>query len=715
MSPTATRYPIFRDGQILSHADLNLLRDFLYTRYLFQNRALLGSGVACGLESAGPDEESIRFTPGFALTPTGRELHLDESSEREFSVEAITSGTVELGEFSFLEDEDPAGFSAVAVPDDRSEPVSDACGNRDCDQHAETRIRGARIVWARGRLRPVGWRSDPLVELDPLRPKRENEFALDGFEALRDALVRELEGELDPGTIERLRELALEGPPGVDLMKAGVLNEVLYTAWEWVRCREKIAAPCLGEEERDAVVLGVLERAGGSWRWNCRHRHHFRLAPALYRAIHGMDCRDHCARFLDRIRIVVRNFDPPAPPPPEEPAPPPDEDDEVSICFPGKWGYTCPWIPELEIAELPEFFPWDPIWGWKGVPDFEPEILPGGGRIGPEPRDWWLNQERTDPLGAGLVQVGEWVGRDAAGVRTLLEDAIQGAGIEAQVHVVPQAEVAEMDGYEPAFLAATSDAIVLGVNEHGGVVSTGRVSTSHTLQTVGGAFPGVKADIAGTRDELHEVGAQVGQAFELAQGLQGSVGDLEGNFGNLQEQVGFLNEGVDSLQELVQEMPPLDQLHGAVEFVGSWDQLHSQLLDQVDFRVERRFDLQAQSFIRESFDREMRDHQMVNAFATTVRQMEEALLAGTDPERRTEVEGHLEMVERELDHMQGRATAGPLAESHGQAMVAVMDSIKDAVIASGVDPSAPEAMQMDQNLNTFRNVLEGGRFGDRIR
>ncbi len=709
MSPLAPRFPIFRDGQILSHADLNLLRDFVYTRYLFQNRALFGSGVACGLESSGPDEGRIRFTPGFALTQSGRELHLDENSNLEFSVGEITSSGAEMQAFSFLEDAGPTGFTAVAVPDDRSEPVSDACGNRDCERHAETRIQGARIVWGTGRLRPTGWRGHTLVELEPLRPERESGFALDGFGALRDALVRELTGELDPGTLARLSQLELTGPPGVDLMKAGVLNEVLYTSWEWVRCREKVEAPCIGEDGEEAVALGVLERVGGTWRWNCRYRHHFRLAPTLYRAIHGMDCRDHCARFLGRIRIVVQNFEPPLPPPAEEPAPPPEEEEEVSICFPGRWGYECPWIPELETPDIPEFFPWDPIWGWKGVPDLIPDLLPGGGRTGPEPMDWWLNQERTDPLGAGIVRLGEWVGRDGASVKDRLDEAIHGAGVEPHVQVVPQAEVTGLEGYAPGFLAATSDTIVLGVNEHGGIVSTGKVPTSRTLQTVSGAFPGVQADLAGARQGLEEVGAQVGQAFDLAQGLEGSFGDL-------QQQVGLLDDHVGSIQEIVQELPALGEIHGAVDFVGNWDHTHGQLIQQIDLQVQQRFDLQAQSFIRDSFDRQLRDHQMVEAFTGAVRHMEEALLAGASPEHRAEVEGHLEAVEHELGLIQSRAAAGqPIAETHGEAMIAVMDSMKDAVIASGIDPTAPEVVRMDQNLDTFRHVFERGSFGGPVR
>ena len=73
ISGTEYCYPDFKEGQVLSHNDLNTLRDYLYTKLAFHGRALIGFGVACGLDGTVAGS-SLALTKGFALGQGGREL-----------------------------------------------------------------------------------------------------------------------------------------------------------------------------------------------------------------------------------------------------------------------------------------------------------------------------------------------------------------------------------------------------------------------------------------------------------------------------------------------------------------------------------------------------------------------------------------------------------------------------------------------------------------
>ena len=68
------RYPDFKEGQVLTHNDLNLLRDFLYSRTAAHARLLFGFGVACGLEGSLAGMGTAPITSKYPSQSTARPL-----------------------------------------------------------------------------------------------------------------------------------------------------------------------------------------------------------------------------------------------------------------------------------------------------------------------------------------------------------------------------------------------------------------------------------------------------------------------------------------------------------------------------------------------------------------------------------------------------------------------------------------------------------------
>ena len=295
-------WPDFQDGRVLTHNDLNRLRDYLYTKYAFQNRSLFGFGVACGLGGS-VDGTKLTISPGFALAGKGRELVLDAPFEYDLGDLAGEN----LEEFDFV-DSGKDGYTAVICADDTPRAAGGVCDPDDCTLHTDYMDEGVRIVFARGQLKAEGVFASPVFDLKPIAVDKPGRIS--GFDQLQKKLEGFLKPHLGSPTLKLLLDLNLTGPSGVDLMKVGILNEVLYAAWEFFRCRAYGKLGCFGEEDPDCVALGWVSE-NGTWAWHCRHRHHFILSRAFYSAIRGSRCEDLCQVHLDRIRAILETFKPP--------------------------------------------------------------------------------------------------------------------------------------------------------------------------------------------------------------------------------------------------------------------------------------------------------------------------------------------------------------------------------------------------------------------
>lgn len=562
-------WPDFQEGRVLTHNDLNRLRDYLYSKYTFQNRSLLGFGVACGLDGT-VSGTRLTISPGFALTGDGRELRLD--AEAGFELEDLAGS--DLAEFDFV-DADEDGYTAVLCADDTPRAAGGECDPDDCTLHTDVVDEGARVVFARGRLRTEGLFGHEVFDLEPLAIDKV--ATITGFKGLRDGLTKHLTPELAEPTVKLIAGLELTGPLGVDLMKVGILNEVLYAAWEYFRCRAYGTFDCFGEDRPDCVALGWISE-NGAWSWDCGHRHHFELSRALYAAVRGERCQDLCQAHLDHVRAILETFQPP---PTQEEDPPKDWDPDVDVdlCDTRSWlKHRCTWWPKdfpYEV-ELPPIrtkgkFPIDPLWDPPKSRDFvrPEELLVDLGFTTPMPEDVVVNL-RNDPAGVGLMGTSQFVGFDGHQVEAAIESTLAGRGLRGTVDVVSMDDFGQTEGMRPGLVVAASDGIVLGVNGKGTVLAVGAVPTSETLQQV----PGIRADAT--------------TAMDLATGLDGRFTTLQGSFQQLNqeflaldpERLGQLPGDVDErFESLEATLPSREVLDKASAFVTTFEKLQADVDD----------------------------------------------------------------------------------------------------------------------------------------
>lgn len=475
------RYPEFKEGQVLSHNDLNLLRDFLYSRTTAQARLLIGFGAGCGLRGTVAGG-TLQISPGVALGQGGRELVLE--AQRSTTISSLATTT--LVTYPGVTGTD--GYTAILREADAVEAAGGECDEDGCTTHTEIHTLAAEIVWARGRLGLTGPLAHPVFELTALVPAA----TATQFNALRDALATHLTGILDAATLGILRGYSLESgaaAAGRNLIRIGIVNEVLYTTWEYFRCQAQIAASCLGvaaddplHAGRPGVVLGWLHQVGTAWTFDHRYRHDFQLSRTLYAAFAGgaVDCAQH----LDHMRVLLQQVEVPAPPTGGGTTPP-DEDD-IDICRAIDWyhGRCGPWWnKDLHERFRYEVFVIDPLKQRRPIPPEDPDW---GTRVINEITD-------ADFLNVGLVRMQQFVNTNGEAAKTNLSAAINALGIEAKVEVRPVAELSTMADFQPGLVVSAGDQIVLGVNGSGAVVSFGSVPPQQGLANVA-AVPAIAAD-----------------------------------------------------------------------------------------------------------------------------------------------------------------------------------------------------------------------------
>ena len=216
-------FPEFQDGQVLTHNDLNVLRDFLYGKYVFQNRALFGWGVACGLRGSVLANTTLDLSPGFGLAGGGRELLYTDSLSTPCAAITAAGGVT----YDFI-DTAPGGFTAILRAKDTPQPAGGECTDEGCDTHTELVCQDAEIVFVAGRLALSGVADDPAFDLAPVEPSG---TTITGFDVLKAVLIARMTPLLDGATMTMLSELTLTGTPGTDLICASRL----YGS-SWIDC-----------------------------------------------------------------------------------------------------------------------------------------------------------------------------------------------------------------------------------------------------------------------------------------------------------------------------------------------------------------------------------------------------------------------------------------------------------------------------------------------
>jgi methyl-accepting chemotaxis protein len=562
LSLEQTCFPEFVGGQSLTEIDLNMLRDFLYSRIGFTNRTLLGFGVGCGLEGS-IQGSNLVISPGFAIA-NGHELVLAEAEE--ISLTGTSPGPALTPVPDFIE-AGPGGFTAILMPtEDWVEPSEDCGETTGCRAHGDQWCQGAEIRFVAGRLKPAAWTEAAIFDLDPLDPKSTSKTQ---FNALAQAIADELDGILEAPTLKLLTDLKLTDVPATDLMKIGLVNEVLYLCWEYFRCVAIQGSGCFGVTD-DRVALGWLSRSAGTWTWHCSYRHHFELSLALYRAINGFGCRDLCSRSRDQIRVILETFEPPVVPP--GPADPGGPKVDVDLCeIKGYWTWGCNPLPTKPI---PEHFYLGPIDPSKYVPKPRPiDPLRNPPRFFEliNPEDLTVQQGVFDPADSGLIRTYNFVGQSAEKVKKALEDAIEGAGGTPQVQApMPAGDLEDVAGFEQRLVVAASDSIYLGVNSHGVVTSVGAVPTTYAIGERGGV-PGLRDDVKSIGDSVAGMGQKVDK-LEKDQGLLKE--DLTKNLEAFQEDFDLdYGEFKKSLQgefeEFQKGFPKIHSTNGVVDFAGT--------------------------------------------------------------------------------------------------------------------------------------------------
>jgi hypothetical protein len=671
------RYPEFIEGQVLTHNDLNILRDFLYTKYAFRGQSLWGFGVGCGLDGS-ISGSTLRITPGFAVAGHGRELIRE--TDRTFALGSITPDTTS---YPFIES-GPGGYTAIIRPTEVVEESGGTCDESGCTTHTRLHQETAEIVLVAGRLNLGPLLGSTAFTLTPIVPRTNP--TLTGFPALRDALYTALSGLVEQETRDLLKALKLEGPKGIDLLKVGIVNEVLYTLWDYLLCKQTESVPCFGQT-LGAVALGWLHQSGTTWSWECRYRHHFQVSLALYRAIRGYTCQDLCDRYLDHIRVLVEDFTPPAvptSPPAGGTTTTPDIDVHICTLEEIRRGDCYAWHGRRE--DLPYEVTIDPNLG-RGLPEGFPPPHDGG-----DPPDWYRGMREvenvtdiltTDPLQLGVITAFSVLGYDGEVAAGAIEDAITGAGLQPDVTVMPEGDLAKVvehptadaehpfSGGEYSLMATPSDSIALGVNSAGFVTMMATVPTSKSL----GQISDLRSDALGAK-----------AAADLA---TLAVSQAETRLGNLED-------GMEGVQRNLESFPDAGEMQHAVS---------------LDERV---------SFLEGAFEGGTRTSRspivggpsggIANTINASIYQVldtfRDAIKAGVTQRAGPTVRDLLETVEPEMAVMKRASVSGTLlTEAEPEAVLAVIDSLNEAVVAMGVDPKSPEMKEAVAAVAELKSAL----------
>ena len=564
----ANQYPVFVDGQTLTEAELNDLRDFLHQRDRLVGR-LVGFGVNAGLGGTVSTPTTLAVGPGLAIDQRGEPLLL--GVEQTLPLPPVAESVT----YDFV-DGTAEGFSVVLESTDAIEPTPD-CGESGCAGHAELHTRGVALRVVAGRV--TGTRMDfaaePLLSVEPIRLALDSS-PINSYPTLRNAIAARLTNGtsplVDPTLIARLQatSIANSDTAGVKGYKCGWLNMVLFATLDLLRVRALLALTWDRDTTRPGVVLGWVHQIASTWVFDCAYRHAWEPPRGFTEAFLGGSCTDPAGAFRDEVEALLAGYAPPDPEPVGDPKPPIAcpvgsirvGDRCVKIVFPpkeipDKWRHT--WV----------FDPREPVWNPPIKTWERPDVV--------------YERQPIDVLGEQEFPLTDFLGHDANDVRTVLGGFITGQGAIADVRVMSAGDVMTLDGYAPAGGFAASDSVVLGTDANGVVVSTGRVPTVQNVRTVGSALPaavGAATEAMAAATELRGLSTgfetRLGQLDQSVSGLGGSISTLQTDFTSFRgsfdavtitNRLGELESGIKRIDTVQNQ---IDVLAGKVEVISKF-------------------------------------------------------------------------------------------------------------------------------------------------
>ncbi len=513
-------YPLFESGQTLTATDLNLLRSFLHERDRLVGR-MIGFGINAGL-SGTVAGTALTIAPGLAVDQVGEPLVLPTAQTIPLPPTPVTPS------FDFIAT-GPGGFSVVLEATEEVDPAPDCGESPDCAGHAEHHTRGVTLRVVNGRVTGTrfDFSSEPLLSEEPVRLGLDS-APITSFNGLRDAIADRLTNGSDPFinpaliTSLRSRTIAAADSPAVRGYKCGWLNMILFATLDLLRCEALLAIAANRPTTRPGVVLGWVHQVSGAWVFECGYRHAWEPPRGFTDAFLGGSCADPAGHYRDLVEALIDGYAPPPPPPSGG-----GTVDPPVHCPPGtiRIGNHCQHVyfpPEV----IPEFWyeewlgpvnPLDPIWN--------PPLEDPGWLVNP----WVIyGEDPIDFFGDGQIGGLQYVGQPGDDVQGVLEDFIDVNGGVADIRVMSHADAQGLDGYRPASSFSPSDTIVLGVNQAGNVVATGRVAAVRNTRRVASALPAAETAVA----EAQQVATELSN---LATGLQNDFSELASGMGLLGE------------------------------------------------------------------------------------------------------------------------------------------------------------------------------------
>lgn len=541
-------FPVFVDGQTLTHTELNELRDYLDAKDHSLGQ-LIGFGIGCGLEVT-LDGATYVVSPGLAIDQLGRPIVVTEPMKITVDAAAV--------EFDWL-DGDRRGQTVVLTLEEVVEDAPD-CEEDGCSRHAAPATRRPVLRVATGCVEPSSFsvETSELAGINPIVVTKRSIPSNRGV-TMKSRMMQILQSRrFSTEARSRLDRVSIGTTeiPGARAYKAGFLNQVFFALIEFLRCEALTTSACFRPTETPGVALGCAVDG----RWDCEPAHHWEPSSGLARSLLGSGCEDPCRFHRARIEALILGFVLPDFPEPDDP-PRPTPGGPFHICRHPKLsigvGNELTMLRNCYHVEIPPFDSPD-ILVFDRDPDiaFDPttDIYPVDE----------LYDRVKDPIDAGTITIAGGLGHDVVMVQQGIAEAIvdsEGSTFQFDVMVVDEAEVADLAGYQPAADAAITDQIVLVANDAGMVTATGRVPINGTLNGVGPAVREVSDqattavasvnELAGDVVELGGRVATIGLAAEdlstTILGADGQVG-LADRFGLLEEEVADFGQAVGSNQ-----------------------------------------------------------------------------------------------------------------------------------------------------------------------
>lgn len=539
-------YPGFEPGQTLTAEDLEVLRDFFDEQDRL-TRKMVGFGVVCGLDGAIEGSEVV-MSPGLAIDQDGDGALVDERVRK-------STANPDEETFDFI-DTGPGGFTPVLVIEDIEQPAPE-CDEEGCEGHATVWCREPRIVLVEGRLvvDPNDFATDPLLDEEPVTVS-ETGAVHGAFVGLRNAITsrwRNAGISLSADATAIFGDLSLPSRDleGIKAYKAAFVNQVLFATLDLLRCMSLHRAACLRTDGDRAVALGWVPRSGATLTWDCRYRHHFQPPAGLVSAVLGGRCDDPCELYRSRLEALILNFR--VPTVPEEDDPPsttPPSKGDYHWCRP-KAGYRRRWwedrcyrwkVPPPRLRE-----------DWRIDYEIDPErviIDRLDGRIDP-PEDPWLlyGDPLLDMTQAGTLTLTPSLGKEAEAAGGIITEILDEAGMSPDVRIIGKGEVEGYPGFSREVTISMGDTVVLVSDDHGKVVSTGRIANARTVR-------GAEAGIADAVDKADGAVAAAGEAIGLVGGFDTRIGRAESTLGTLE---GFRDETLKWKTEVGPKIVGIDQ------------------------------------------------------------------------------------------------------------------------------------------------------------